>query len=123
MEWLLAFIDKNQNYVAVFVGAIASIVAACIGFLSRRPIVKQAVENSRFKTQVDGFEALLKQSNDQNNSIIRRMGEHIIYLEAQLHAKDEQLEVKDDYETELLKQLNDARRQLVKAGLFNDPSS
>lgn len=123
MDWFLAFIDKHQNYVAIFVGAAASIAAAAIGFWGRRPIVKQAVESSRFKTLSDGFEVLLRQSSDQSDAIIKRMGEHIIYLEGQLHSKDEQIQIKDDYEVVLLKRLNDARQQLVEAGVFHDPSS
>jgi hypothetical protein len=123
MDWFLTFVDKHQNYVAIFVGAVASITAAAIGFWGRRPIVKQAVESSRFKTLSDGFEVLLRQSSDQSDAIIKRMGEHILYLEGQVRSKDEQIQIKDDYEVVLLKRLNDARQQLVEAGLFHDPSS
>lgn len=123
MEWFLSFVEKYQNYTAIFVGAAASVVAAVIGFLSRRPVVKQAVESSRFKTQTDAYEALLKRSGEESDAIIRRQNAHIAHLETQITVRDQQLEIKDEYETELLKQLSDARRQLIRAGLFHDPSS
>lgn len=118
MDWLQELIEKNQNYAGVVMAGFAAIVAGFFRYLARRPVVKQAVSNSQFHAQLDGFKALSAESD----SIISRQRGHIAYLEAQLTARDAQIEIKDDYETELLKQLTDARRQLVKAGLFHDPS-
>lgn len=85
------FSELSANTIAVILGFIAMALSGWFGFKLRKPMVTQAIENEKFKSTIDGYNALMKAQSNQ-----------IAYL-------DTQVKLYREHEEELIRQLNEER--------------
>lgn len=94
MELLMQLVSKAGGGYVMF-GLFGVFCTALLGFFLKRPIMVQAAKNEAFNASLTGMERLNKSLTDRNE-----------YLE-------EQLALRDAYESALIQQLREARQQLV----------
>lgn len=93
MDQLIELLGKSGNWGAMAFGLFGMVVTGFFGWLLKRPMVKQAAENERFKAIREGHEGLISQLQARNR-----------YLE-------EQDQVHTDYQALLVKRLRECEER------------
>jgi hypothetical protein len=96
MMELVELLGKTGNWGAFLFGLFGLFFTGLFGYWLKKPMMKQAVENERFKMTIDGYKALL---TGQAN--------RIIYLE-------QQEKLRTEYEEVLIKRLRECEERHLR---------
>jgi hypothetical protein len=96
MEHIFQLAAKSGNWGAIAFGVFGMFVTGYFGYLLKRPMMRQAAENERFKATMEGYRVINEALSSRNR-----------YLE-------EQIRVKDEYETILLTRLRECEERHMR---------
>lgn len=79
MEHIIELLVKSGNWGAMAFGFIGMIVTGFFGYLLKRPMMRQAAEDERFKAITAGHEALIARLSTRNAYLEEQDHTHMEY--------------------------------------------